>query len=69
MKSVSNALTSDVSGTKKAEYGRVREFPKLEMSGTSLSGIARFEIFGNRVWNFGCREFLGNFGNSKATFD
>ena len=41
---------SDVSGTKKVEYGRVREFPRLEISGTSMSGIAPFKIFGYRVW-------------------
>ena len=40
---------SDVSGTEKVELGRVREFPKLEKSGTSMSGFTRSKIFGNRV--------------------
>ena len=54
---------SDVSGTKKVVFGRVREFPRLEFSGTGMPGnfptrifresnmpsISRLEIFGNRV--------------------
>ena len=43
-------LSSDVSGIKKVEHGRVREFPKLEISGTSMSSFTRFKIFGYRVW-------------------
>ena len=47
---------SDVSGTKKVVFGRVREFPRLEISGTGMSGISRLKIFGNRVPNV--RELL-----------
>ena len=46
-------MTSDVSGIEKVGFGRVREFPRVEFSGTGMPSISRHEIFGNRV----CRVF------------
>ena len=34
-----------MSGTKKVEYGRVREFPKLKKSGTNPVGYCSFKNF------------------------
>ena len=33
--------TSDVSGMKKVGFGRVREFPKFEKSGSGISGMKK----------------------------
>ena len=45
----------------KVGFGRVREFPRLEISGTGMSGISRLKIFGNRVPKI--REIPGSGGN------
>ena len=36
---------SDVSGTEKVGFGRVREFPRLEFSGTGMPGNFPTRIF------------------------
>ena len=46
-------VISDVSGTEKVKYGRVREFPKLEKSGSSFVGNYSFQDFrvsGMKFW-------------------
>ena len=48
--------TSDGSGTEKVGFGRVREFPKFEKSGSGMSGIEKTRV---RAGIFG-------FGNSRT---
>ena len=48
--------TSNGSGTEKVGFGRVREFPKFEKSGSGLSGIEK-----TRVW-----AGIFGFGNSQT---
>ena len=49
--------TSDGSGTEKVGFGRVREFPKFENSGSGISDIKKIGSAGN--WNLGYRVFSG----------